>query len=212
MRLTRQAGGLASPTEEYIRAIHEWYSGSLWLFDLVGNAKIKRLLDVFLYARQRYGIDVFVIDSMLKLDLAEDDYNAQKAFIGELCDFKNEHDCHIHLIVHPRKGVDETLQPGKLDFKGSGAISDLADNCFSIWRNKRKEELVRIKNTGTILTPDQQNKLSESDCLWLCDKQRNGDWEGKIGLWFDPASYQYLSHDKQRPIHYVAFSNVGNNA
>jgi twinkle protein len=27
-------------------------------------------------------------------------------------------------------------------------------------------------------------------------KQRNGDWEGKIGLWFNPATYQYHSaHD-----------------
>jgi twinkle protein len=27
-------------------------------------------------------------------------------------------------------------------------------------------------------------------------KQRNGDWEGKFGLWFNPATYQYRSaHD-----------------
>jgi twinkle protein len=78
MRLTRQAGALAEPTEEYIRAIHTWYEDKLWLFDLVGTAKSKRLLDVFLYARQRYNIDVFVIDSFMKLDIAEDDYKAQK--------------------------------------------------------------------------------------------------------------------------------------
>lgn len=136
--LTRQAAGLRSPTNDYIRAIPEWYHQRLWIFDLVGTAKTKRLLEVFLYARQRYGIDVFVIDSLMKCGLGEDDFNAQKQFVEQLCDFKNQHDCQIHLVVHPRKGADESKLPGKLDIKGSGSISDLADNCFTIWRNKKK--------------------------------------------------------------------------
>ena len=53
----------------------------------------------------------------------------------QLCDFKHQHNCHIHIIVHPRKGADELQPPGKLDNKGTGAISDLADNCFTVWRN-----------------------------------------------------------------------------
>jgi twinkle protein len=207
MRMTRQAAGLANPSEEYIRAIHEWYGENLWLFDLTGTAKAKRLLEVFQYARQRYGVDVFVIDSMLRLDLAEDDYKNQKAFIEQLCDFKNKHSCHIHLIVHPRKGADESNIPGKLDIKGSGAISDLADNCFAIWRNKGKEEIKRLQSQGKPLDIGQLDKLEMPDCLWICDKQRNGDWEGKISLWFDPASFQYLNYSGQKPIQYVSFSN-----
>lgn len=206
MRLTRQAGARAEPSHEYIRAIHKWYENKLWLFDLVGTAKSKRLLEVFLYARQRYGIDVFVIDSLMKLDIAEDDLKAQKALMEQLCDFKNQHDCHIHIVVHPRKGADESLPPGKLDNKGTGAISDLADNCFSIWRNKKKEELVQKQATGTNLTGDELKTIDASDCLWRCDKQRNGDWEGKFGFWFDPASLQYLSSPTHKPMRIVDYS------
>lgn len=115
---------------------------------------IKRLLEVFLYAHQHYGVDVFLLDSLLKCNIAEDDYNAQKAFIEKLCDFKNEHPCHIHVIAHPRKSMDETIIPGKFDIKGTDSISDLADNCFSIWRNKEKKS------------------LHDPDCLWTCNKQR----------------------------------------
>ncbi len=209
-RLTRQAAGLALPSEEYVQAIFKWYEDKLWLFDLVGTAKTKRLLEVFLYARQRYGIDVFVIDSFMKLDIAEDDYKAQKSFIEQLCDFKNQHNCHIHIIVHPRKSADESMAPGKLDNKGTGAISDLADNCFTVWRNKKKEELLRVQLSGKNLTSDQLEKLNDVDSLWCCDKQRNGDWEGKIGLWFDLASFQYLNHAKQKPIQFVDYSNCVN--
>jgi twinkle protein len=111
MRLTRQAGALRQPTSEYIKEIHQWYQDRLWVFEIVGTAKTKNLLEVFLYARQRYGIDVFVIDSLMKCGLGEDDYNGQKLFVEQLCDFKNEHDCHIHLVVHPRKGSSLETKP-----------------------------------------------------------------------------------------------------
>jgi twinkle protein len=207
-RLTRQATGLAEPTEDYIAAVHEWYKDKLWLFDLVGTAKSERLLEVFLYARQRYGVDVFVIDSFMKLDIAEDDYKAQKAFMEKLCDFKNQYNCHIHIVVHPRKGADETSPPGKLDNKGTGAISDLADNCFTVWRNKNKEALFQAQASGVSLTADQQQKLQASDCLWCCDKQRNGDWEGKFGFWFHAGSLQYLSFEGQPPVQFISYSKV----
>lgn len=206
MRLTRQASALAEPSTGYISAIHEWYEDKLWLFDLVGTAKSQRLLEVFLYARQRYGIDVFVIDSLMKLDIAEDDYKTQKAFMEQLCDFKNQHNCHIHIVIHPRKGANELLPPGKLDNKGTGAISDLADNCFSVWRNKEKEQLSQKQANGIRLSDKELEKLKGSDCLWSCDKQRNGDWEGKFGFWFHAASLQYLSQPDSKPIRMVDYS------
>lgn len=137
-RLTRQASAMAKPSPEYIQAIHNWYNDKLWIFDLVGTAKSQRLLEVFAYARKRYGVEVFVIDSFMKCGIEEDNYNSQKAFIETLCDFKNQHSCHIMLVIHPSKLQDESRPPGKMDMKGSGAVSDLADNCFTVWRNKNK--------------------------------------------------------------------------
>ncbi|WP_412756285.1 toprim domain-containing protein [Legionella bozemanae] len=207
MRLTRQAGAIEKPTIEYIEVIHKWYEDKLWLFDLVGTAKSARLLEVFLYAYQRYGIDVFVIDSLMKLDIAEDDYKTQKAFIEQLCDFKNQYNCHIHIVVHPRKGADESLLPGKLDNKGTGAISDLADNCFTVWRNKNKEQIKQTQSSGFDLTEKELKKLEDADCLWRCDKQRNGDWEGKLGFWFDKVTLQYLSNPAHKPVRIVDYSS-----
>lgn len=206
-RLARQAGAIIKPSIEYIQAIHQWYDDKLWIFDLVGTAKSKRLLDVFLYARQRYNIDVFVIDSLMKLDIAEDDYKAQKALMEQLCDFKNQHACHIHIIVHPRKSADESQPPGKLDNKGTGAISDLADNCFAVWRNKAKEKLLQCQTSGIELNSKELGYLKAADCKWCCDKQRNGDWEGQLGFWFHPASLQYLPSTDHKPVRLVEYSN-----
>src|SRR5581483_10389410 len=142
-------------------------------------------------------------DSFMKLDIAEDDYKSQKAFIDRICDFKNEYKCHVHMVVHPRKPSDEFQPPGKLDYKGTGSISDLADNCFTVWRNKMKEQVLRKQNTGSILTGKEEEKLKESDCLWICDKNRIGDYEGTFYLWFDQKSFQYLANPNHRPIPFV---------
>ena len=63
-RLTRQAAGIPSgdPTVAYANACIDFYANKLWLFDLVGTAKTTRMLEVFQYARKRYGIDIFIID------------------------------------------------------------------------------------------------------------------------------------------------------
>jgi twinkle protein len=196
-RMVRQAAGIGEPSREYIQKIFQHYHEAIWIFECVGTTNPETILEVFKYARQRYGIDIFVIDSLMKCGFAEDDYNGQKKFIDQLCAFKNDYNCHVHLVVHPRKSADETNVPGKLDMKGSGAVSDLADNCFTVWRNKKKEDLIsRALAAGEFIPPELQNMY---DCLLRCDKQRNGDWEGTIPLWFDRKSLQYLGHSNERP-------------
>lgn len=201
MRLTRQTLAIAQPTVEEINTAMKWYEDKLWLFDLVGSTKTERLLEVFLYAHQRYGIDVFVIDSLMKCGMAEDDYNAHKLFVEQLCDFKHQYNCHIHLVAHPRKGMDEKQPPGKMDIKGTGAISDLADNCFSVWRNKSKEQKIQADLSEGNVIPD--NLKRQFDCILICDKQRNGDWEGMFKLWFDGGSFQFLSEANKSPISFI---------
>lgn len=202
-RLTRQATLLPNPTIEYIQKVHEWYEDKLWLFNVVGSAKDDKLLEVFEYAHKRYGVSVFVIDSLMKCGFAEDDYNKHKLFIEKLCDFKNQYGVHVHLITHPRKAMDETRVPTKMDIKGTGAVTDLADNCFVIWRNKIKERKLQDE-------PNNEDQQKRPDAILICEKQRNGEWEGKIPLWFHRDSFQFISGSGDRPHRYVRYSKMEN--
>ncbi len=204
--LIQQAAALEKPTEGYIDAIIDWYAEKLSMFDLVGTAKTERLLQVFDYAVRKYAIDVFLIDSFLKCGVREDDYSAQKEFIEQLSDFVNKHNCHIHLIVHPRKGEDETRVPGKMDIRGTGSVTDLAHNCFCIWRNKNKEEAI-AKLVGT-KEPVPIELLSKIDGFLRCDKQRHGKWEGRIGFWYDVDTHRYVGRYDQKPKSLVDYSNI----
>src|SRR5690606_6433008 len=101
--------------------------------------KTDKLLEVMDYCFKRYGVRLFVIDSLLKCGIDEDDYTAQKRFVEQLCDFKNSTNSTVLLVCHARKQADENRPVGKMDIRGAGAISDLADTVLAIHRNKRKE-------------------------------------------------------------------------
>lgn len=201
-RFIRQIAGQYRPTPEMIKECLEWLDNKAYAFNLVGSAKVDHLIETFRFAYKRYGVRQFIIDSLLKCGLAEDDYTGQKALVEKLCDFVNSTEAHVHLVAHSRKHENEDYQVGKLDIRGSGAISDLAWNCFTVWRNKKKEAVLQeYKETGFInfqigagkskknLTFDEVKALP--DGMVICDKARNEEWEGKIRLFFKGEALQY---------------------
>lgn len=176
-RMVRQALGTSQPTTSDIKTAMQWMEGRFWFYDFVGEVETDRLMDIFAYARKRYGCSQFVIDNLMMLDASEEDLDKQSKTIKKLMAFKSEHNCHIHLVAHARKGQDESKAPRKMDVKGSGNIVNQADNLFSLWRNKAKEE-----NGGSD---------NDSDAILYIDKQRNGEWEGNLPLWYDRTSLNY---------------------
>lgn len=203
-KLTIQvSAGETHPSELYVRQMAAWLGENLCIFECTGTARADRLLAVFEYVHKRYGVDQFLIDSFMKLDIAEDDYKGQKQFLDKICDFKNKFNSHVHLIVHSRKRMSEAEAPNKMDVKGSGSIIDLSDNSFVIWRNKIKEAAIDKQNNGVLLSEKETEELRKSDTFWGCDKQRNGDWEGMLGFWFNKQSFQFLEYESELPKKYL---------
>jgi twinkle protein len=198
-RMARQAAGCI-PSPHYIRAFHAWADGSLWFYDRQGTVDAKRVLGVIAYCADELKITHFVIDSLMKCGINGDDYNRQKWFLDELTTMARRWGIHIHLVVHSRKGDDELSPPGKFDVAGSSDITNQPDNVLNVWRNKRKEREAQ-KPAG-----DQKAEIMDQpDVLITCDKNRNGDWEGKIKLWFDAGSYQYMESPHDRLMDFFHF-------
>lgn len=204
-RLTRQATCCKMPPVLEIEAAFNFYDDRLWLFGLTGTAKADRLLEIFHYARRRYGIQLFVIDSLMKCGIGDDDYNGQKAFVDALCDFKNKTNSHILLVTHSRKGDSEDKPTGKMDVKGTGAITDLTDNLFIIWRNKARERALQRIHAGEPPGDKDQQLLSGPASVLMLEKQRNGEgWEGGVPLFLDEQSHQFLMAEGATPYNYIA--------
>lgn len=205
-RMTRQVCGMSQPTAAFVRHVSHWYRDKLWVFEATGNAKASEILEVFAYAARRYGIELFIIDNLAKCGFAEDDYNGQKRFVDQLTDFARDMDVHVALVAHMRKTQDEDKAAGKMDVKGSGGMTDMSDTLVSVWRNKPKERVARKPENER--TEKDAEKLAEPDCVLTCAKQRNGEDEPVIGLWFDPDSLQFLAGPEHKPLGMVPFSSM----
>lgn len=173
------------------RQFSDWTNKKLWIYDHVGAVRSDVILGAVKYCAVELGIKHMFIDSLMKCVKGEDDYNAQKDFVDNLCALAQETGIHIHLVHHIKKLADEERIPGKFDAKGSGSISDQVDNFLVVYRNKRKE---RERDEGKAVAAD------DPDALIICHKQRESGWEGRIGLFVDPESQQFKEHPYDRPV------------
>lgn len=178
------------------RQFGEWTDKRLWLYDQQGTIDADTMLGVARYCAKELRIGHIFIDSLMKCVRGEDDYNGQKEFVDELCALARDCNVHIHLIHHIKKLSSEEQTPGKFDAKGSGSISDQVDNFMVVWRNKKKEKDAQARKPVAVDEPDQ---------LLICDKQRNGEWEGRISLWYDRDSQQFKGANGDQPISFDVF-------
>lgn len=194
-RMAKQLGGVDRPTIEYLDAMGDWLRDRTWIFNLLGNASIDRLLDVFGYGYRRYGIRHFVIDSLMMTDVPEDGagaLSAQKEAMRKLTTFARSTGAHLHLVAHPRKGQDERRAPGKMDVAGSGNLTNGADNVFSVWSAQKQ---------------DGEEANDEPDAVLELHKQRNGDVQHKkVGLFFNRATMQFSNSPARRPFAHIDFN------
>jgi twinkle protein len=178
-RMVRQFFAEEKPDAESIREFHREVGSHLYVYDQVGTVSAEKMFAVIRYCAEELKLKHFVLDSLMKISgIGEDDYTAQKQFVDRLCAEAKDTGIHIHLVAHSKKQRDERTPPGKMDVKGSGTITDQVDNVITWWRNKAKEQ-------------SDAPVASEPDALLICDKQRNGEWEGKAVFWFDPKSQRF---------------------
>lgn len=174
-----------------------WISKWLWFYDQQGSADTDTVLGMVKYCAQELKIKHIFVDSLMKCVKGEDDYNGQKYFIDTITAIARDFNCHIHIVHHLRKPKDENEIPDKHDNKGSGSITDQVDNVMLVWRNKRKED--DLKSKGVM-----SNYKTEPDAILLCRKQRNGEEEPTIFLWYNKDSQQYVEADGLAPMSFYA--------
>jgi twinkle protein len=186
-RMARQAIGNNNPSESILFEFVNWLAKRFWIYDQHGRADPRTIIAVMRFAAIEMKVEHFFLDSLMMVVKGEEDYDGQKDFVTECCAVARDTGLHIHLVHHVRKLRDEADIPGKFDAKGSGSITDQVDNVFTTWRNKRKEA---ERQLGTV---DE----GKPDALLVCDKQRHGEWEGKVMLWFEPESMSFRGEERR---------------
>lgn len=127
-------------TEKAVDGALDMLTGRCWIFNVEGEICRHKLFDLMEYSAKRHGVTHFVIDSLMKLDVASDDYEAQRKALNDLVNFARSNRIHIHLVCHPNKQGNEDSPIGKMNIKGASEIFNQADNIVVVHRNKTKEK------------------------------------------------------------------------
>lgn len=213
--LVRQAVCADKPKDEdHLSDTLNWLGNGFWFFDHHGGVQVDEMLQSFIYAHRRYGVQFFIIDSLMKCGLRFDDYNAQKTTMDLLTQFVDKYDVHVFLVAHSRKKDSEGERAGKMDVKGISEITDNAHNVLSIWRNKEKEEILNTLRQSQ--NPNDKIKIVEverdmHDAVFSVEKQRGDKGEEpKLKLFYDLNTRQYHESYGQRNF-FVESKNIENN-
>lgn len=176
-RLAATAAGRPDPTAHQVQWFIDAYSKRFRLWGVIGIAQHLQLLGV---ARQlaSEGIKHVVLDSLMCLDVRNDDTEGQRRFANLIATTARAAQVHIHLVAHPRKLVKSDQELDLNDVAGAREIGGVADNVIFIRRD-----------------PDRASYAANAEATPMCvsiKKQRHfngalGDCEG----WFQRSLRQF---------------------
>lgn len=188
-RMVNQMIGETDQVEKIEEAVKTMSKG-IWLYDKVGRATSEEIVKLAHFVSGVHGVKHLFIDSLMMCVKGEDDYNSQKDFMEVLVQLVKELPIHVHLVCHMRKDADDVVGiRAKNYIKGSGAISDLAFNIFTICRNMAKEDEKYS---------DNKQFEHEAEITLTITKQRNGDTNNNlIPLWWNEKFLSFCDNSNR---------------
>lgn len=180
-------------SDDWIDLVCARLSSKLWLYNQTRMMTPQRILALIAYAAKEKGCTHFVLDSLMRTGIQQDDGEGQRVFVNQLTNYAATLGIGIHVVHHIVK-VDETQVPGRHSIRGGGAIVDQADQCFIVWRETK------------------ENKLStDPDGLLVVAKNRGIrplNWIGKIQLHMHESG-QFIRQKFDQPIDFIGLPNHG---
>lgn len=166
--------------------IRSWYYDRFFLYDSTSAIDIDSVMRVFTSAARKHDCKIFLVDNLMMLigGTGNDYYRKQSEFIKSMSEFAKKFDVHAHIVAHPRKVFGRVT---KNDVSGTGDITNLADNVFSVHRMTAKDK-----------TDKDMRPYAECDSLLDVFKSRfTGQQEFTVGLKFNEECKRfYMAKDE----------------
>jgi twinkle protein len=173
--------------DDYIDVACSWASGKIWLYNQTRMMEPHRVLALIAYAAKEKRCTHFILDSLMRTGLAQDDYEGQRVFANQLTNYAMQLNIHIHLVHHIVK-VDETQVPGRESIRGTGALTDQAHHVFIVWRDVNEDK-----------------SFDAPDGLLVVAKNRGirpANWIGKVQM-FMHRSGQFMRNKTDKPMLFI---------
>jgi len=196
----------------------EWMKPRIGFYAFLGITQWQHLLDTFRYAAQNAEYDFFIVDSVMRIGIPDDDYAQQGVAAAQFAQFAQTMNTHVVLVIHENKSDGA----GKGRIRGSKQWSDSANNLCRIERNEDKGQKVddlHGKLSGGHLERGKHDEelaklVHKHDAHFVLMKQR---WPGSRQnaaryLWFDPNCFQFRTRFEDPPLRLAQVWDIWNDA
>lgn len=133
IELAATAAGVEMPTEKQLQCFLDTYGPQLKLWGMTGVADHRKILATVRMLADA-GLDYAILDSLMMLDISDDDIDAQKKFAALLTATVIAKKVHVILVAHPKKPMQADEEPSIHSVAGSSKIINLAFNVLFVRR------------------------------------------------------------------------------
>lgn len=206
----------SDPGRRAAREALDWLSHRFYVYDFLGISDWRDVLETFRYAAKKHGVWLFVLDSVMRIGIPDDDWAQQGLAATQFAHFAQEHNAHLMFVMHTNAGNKE----GKDQVRGSKLWRANANNICGVKRNMKKGEAtgkleMDLANEKRLPDPDraQVQKLEkelfelkrEWDTHFRLDKQRfaGSQQNGSKFFWFSPENFQFREHWEDQPVNWL---------
>jgi len=200
--------------ERLVSGALAWLNERMLIYNFLGITDWRELLNTFRYAREHSGGEVFTVDSVMRIGIADDDYAMQGLAAARFAEFAVKHGGHVFLVIHENKSGDRRA---KDKVRGSKQWTDSVDNVCSMYRNEKKsikeaelEEQLRIYPAKKEEIQSQLDDLAkDGDAKFILHKQRYAGSRQNASRWlyFHKGALQFHEHPLDEPIVYAEFDD-----
>lgn len=171
-------------------------SNLIFITKSMNRADPEELVQTFIHAYRRLGVQTFVVDNITSLKIDRSDYSKQSDLADRFRMFVSEYPIHLHLVAHTRKpdSASANKPPSLFDVRGASEWIDFAWNALAAWRNGAKSERMSELAEDEYSVPGAEEKADKEmeDGRILTRKQRaTGDLPSRK-VWFDKGSKQFM--------------------
>lgn len=193
-------------TRLFQRAV-QWLDGRLIVNKTTGIRHWRELLDAF-YELAREGYNFFLLDSLMRIGIADDDFTQQAMCVTSFAQFAIETDTAMWLVNHRNKGSGDYRQKSGGSYKVAANASNI---CSVVKHGEKYEKLASsfdlLKGPNPLPWDDflkidvVKQWLPQYDAKFYVHDQRldNTRTNAARELWFLKRSGQYFDHRKDRP-------------
>lgn len=181
-------------TDEFEPAFN-YLSKLVFMYKSMERADPKHLISTFIHAHKRYGVDTFVIDNVMTMNIDRGDNTAQAEAIDGLRVFVAKYPVHLHIVAHPRKPPENTGKPpGLSEIRGASEWGDMPHNIITVWRDKAKAERLAEMESSDFTVDDQKSFFDSTPCgKIIVRKQRaTGEWP-MANFWFHKQTKRFMT-------------------